>query len=129
MSTITIELPDEVVPSAISPEEFARELRLAAAIHWDSRSQISQGKGAQIAGMDRRSFMLALGRAGVDAIQVSAQELETGVESELEARRQRVADFRWARLKAGGRPQDRAGGEGPLQRDKLHSRQDGGSAP
>ena len=84
MSTITIELPDEVVPSAISPEEFARELRLAAAIHWDSRSQISQGKGAQIAGMDRRSFMLALGRAGVDAIQVSAQELETGVESELE---------------------------------------------
>ena len=24
MSTITIELPDDVVPSAISPEEFAR---------------------------------------------------------------------------------------------------------
>src|SRR5271157_4115010 len=125
---ITIELPDEVVPSAIPPEEFARELRLAAAIHWYSRGQISQGKGAQIAGMDRRSFILALGRAGVDAIQVSAQELKAEVESELEARR-RVADFRWARLKAGGRPQDRAGGEGPLQRDKLHSRQDGGSAP
>ena len=50
MSTITIELPDEVVPSAISPEEFARELRLAAAIHWDSRSQISQGKGARSPG-------------------------------------------------------------------------------
>ncbi len=33
MSTISIELPDEVVTSAISPEEFARELRLAAAIH------------------------------------------------------------------------------------------------
>ena len=129
MSTVTIELPDEVVPSAVSPEEFAREPRLAAAIHWYSRGQISQGKGAQIAGMDRRSFILALVRAGVDAIQVSAQELKAEVESELEARRQRVADFRWARLKAGGRPQDRAGGEGPLQRDKLHSRQDGGSAP
>ena len=72
------------MPSAISPEEFARELRLAAAIHWYSRGQISQGKGAQIAGMDRRSFILALGRAGVDAIQVSAQELKTEVESELE---------------------------------------------
>ena len=33
MATITIELPDEGVPSTISPEEFARELRLAAAIH------------------------------------------------------------------------------------------------
>jgi len=28
VATITIELPDEIVPSAISPEEFARELRL-----------------------------------------------------------------------------------------------------
>ena len=84
MSTITIELPDEVVPSAVSPEEFAREPRLAAAIHWYNRGQISQGKGAQIAGMDRRSFILALGRAGVDAIQVSAQELKAEVESELE---------------------------------------------
>ena len=33
--------------------------------------------------MDRRSFILALGHAGVDAIQVSAQELKTEVESEL----------------------------------------------
>ena len=81
MSTITIELPDEVVPSAIPPEEFAHELRLAAAIHWYSRGQISQGKGAQIAGMDRRSFILALGRPGVNAIQVSAQELKAEVES------------------------------------------------
>ncbi len=48
MSTITIELPDEVVPSAVWPEEFARELRLAAAIHGYRRGQISQGKGAQI---------------------------------------------------------------------------------
>jgi hypothetical protein len=67
VSTITIVLRDEVVPSAISPEEFARELRLAA-IYRYSRGQISQGQGAQIAGMDRRSFILALGRPGVDAI-------------------------------------------------------------
>ena len=46
----------------------------------------------QIPGMDRRSFILALGRAGVDAIQVSPQELKAEVESELEARRQRLAD-------------------------------------
>jgi len=92
VSTITIELPDEVVPSATTPEEFVRDLRLAAAIHWYSRGLISQGNGAQIAGMDRRSFILALGRAGVDAIQVSPQELKAEVESELEARRQQLAD-------------------------------------
>ncbi len=92
MSTITFELPDEVVPSATTPEEFVRDLRLAAAIHWYSRGLISQGNGAQIAGMDRRSFILALGRAGVDAIQVSPQELKAEVESELEARRQQLAD-------------------------------------
>jgi len=91
VSTITIELPDEVVPSATTPE-FVRDLRLAAAIHWYSRGLISQGNGAQIAGMDRRSFILALGRAGVDAIQVSPQELKAEVESELEARRQQLAD-------------------------------------
>jgi len=92
VSTITFELPDEVVPSATTPEEFVRDLRLAAAIHWYSRGLISQGNGAQIAGMDRRSFILALGRAGVDAIQVSPQELKAEVESELEARRQQLAD-------------------------------------
>jgi predicted HTH domain antitoxin len=92
VSTITIELPEDVVPSASTPEEFGRELLLAAAIHRYSRGLISQGRGARIAGADRRSFILALGRAGVDAIQVNGEELKAEVESELEARRQRLAD-------------------------------------
>jgi predicted HTH domain antitoxin len=89
---VTIELPDDLMPLATTPEEFARELRLAAAIHWYSRGLISQGKGAQIAGLDRRSFILSLGRAGVDAIQIDARELEVEVEHELDARRERLAD-------------------------------------
>jgi predicted HTH domain antitoxin len=92
MSTITIELPDDIVAGASTPEDFARELHLAAAIHWYSRGLISQGRGAQIAGLDRRSFILALGRAGVDAIQVSAEELAAEVDHALEAHRQRLAD-------------------------------------
>ena len=92
MSTITIELPADVVPDTTTPEEFAQDLRLAAAIHWYSRGEISQGKGAQIAGLDRRSFILALGRAGADAIQISAEEPKEEVERELAARRQRLAD-------------------------------------
>src|SRR5262245_8819886 len=84
VSTITIELPDD--------EDLAREMRLSAAIHWYSLGLISQGRGAEIAGMDRRSFILALGRAGVDAIQVGPEELKAEVELELGARRQRLAD-------------------------------------
>jgi Uncharacterised protein family (UPF0175) len=42
MLTVTLELPEEVF-SALrrSPEEFVRELRLAAAIHWYERGEIS----------------------------------------------------------------------------------------
>ncbi|MGP0065574.1 MAG: UPF0175 family protein [Isosphaeraceae bacterium] len=92
MSTITIELPDDVVADATTPEEFDRELRLAAAVYWYSRGLISQGKGARIAGLDRTGFILALGRAGVDAIQISGEALASEVENALEARRQRLAD-------------------------------------
>lgn len=92
MKTITIELPESsrLAPEQ-SDEEFARELRLAAAIHWYSRGLISQGKGAEIAGLDRRSFLLALGDAGVDAIQTTPQELREEVQRNLEARRERLA--------------------------------------
>jgi predicted HTH domain antitoxin len=66
MTTLTLELPEEVF-SALrrSPEELGRELRLAAAIHWYQRGQISQEKAAQVAGLDRTDFLMALAREGV----------------------------------------------------------------
>jgi len=50
MQTLSLEFPEEVF-SALrrSPEEFAQELRLAAAIFWYSRGEVSQEKAAQIA--------------------------------------------------------------------------------
>ena len=54
MRTITIELPDELPAEvAASDESLAREFRLAAAIYWYDRGLISQGKGAEIAGLTR----------------------------------------------------------------------------
>lgn len=76
MATLSLDLPADVF-SALrrSPEEFGRDLRLAAAIHWYSRGQISQEKAAQIAGLDRTDFLLALAREGVDAFVVDFEDL------------------------------------------------------
>jgi predicted HTH domain antitoxin len=77
MTTVTLQLPDEVF-SALrrSPEEFVRELRLAAAVHWYSRGEVSQEKAAQIAGLNRKEFLLALAREKVDAFLVDFDDLK-----------------------------------------------------
>ncbi len=81
MPVISIDLPDEVF-SAIrrSPEEFARELRLAAAMHWYSRGEISQEKAAAIAGLDRTDFLAALAQAQIDVFAVDTEELRRELE-------------------------------------------------
>jgi len=77
MATVTMELPEEVF-SALrrSPEEFVREMRLAAAIHWYERGEISQEKAAQIAGLDRTDFLLALARERADAFVLDMEDLK-----------------------------------------------------
>jgi len=92
MKTITIELPDDVF-SALrrSPEEFVREMRHAAAIHWYRQGLISQGKAAEIAGLDRTEFLFNLAQANVDAFQISEEELREEVNIDLQTRRERLA--------------------------------------
>ncbi len=81
MTKVTLELPDEVF-SALrkSPEDFVRELRLAAAIHWYSRGEISQEKAANIAGLNRKDFLLTLAREEVDVFKVDIGELRKELE-------------------------------------------------
>ena len=81
MSTVTLEIPEDAF-SALrrSPEEFGRELRLAAAIHWYERGEVSQEKAALIAGLDRSDFLMALARAGVDAFSVTVDDLRHELE-------------------------------------------------
>ena len=76
MITVTVKLPEEVF-SALrrSPEEFVCGMRLAAAIYWYARGEISQEKAALIAGMDRTDFLLALAREQVDAFVVDIEDL------------------------------------------------------
>lgn len=58
-----------------APEEFAAEMRIAAAIHWYSQGLVSQGKAAEIAGLERAQFLGELFRRKVPAVQTSIEEL------------------------------------------------------
>jgi predicted HTH domain antitoxin len=77
MVTVQIDLPEEAF-SALrkSPAEMAGELRLASAIHWYARGLISQELAAEIAGLDRADFILALARGGVDAFAVDMGSIQ-----------------------------------------------------
>ena len=47
MTRITLDIPKEAFPNRYqSPEELTQAVRLAAAIYWYSRGEISQGKAA-----------------------------------------------------------------------------------
>ena len=88
MKTITIEIPEHLPPEiAATDEDLAREFRLAAAISWYDRGLISQGKGAEIAGLTRSEFINALSAARVDVLQVTPEELRAELERTLDARR------------------------------------------
>ena len=68
MIPITMEFPDDLHSAMkLSPEEFGRELRLAAATHWYELGRISQEKAALIAGLSRSQFLVALARGKSDA--------------------------------------------------------------
>ena len=77
MQTVTMELPEEIF-SALrrSPVDFAREMRLAAAMLWYSRGMVSQEKGAQIAGINRAKFLEALAENKIDVFVVDFDDLQ-----------------------------------------------------
>jgi predicted HTH domain antitoxin len=91
-STLTIEFPEDVLNLfERTPEAFAKEMRLAAAIEWYREGRISQGHGAEIAGLDRIEFLEELFRAKVPACQVTVDELMEEVDRVVAANSQRVA--------------------------------------
>ena len=52
-----------------------QELRLTASIHWYQQGEISQEKAAEIAGLNRREFLMALARKEIDVFDVNVDAL------------------------------------------------------
>ena len=81
MTEITVRLPEDAFAALRrSPEEFAREMRIAAAIHWYERGEISQEKAAEIAGLDRTDFLRTLAREQQNAFVVDFDDLKREIQ-------------------------------------------------
>ncbi|MBE9216266.1 MAG: UPF0175 family protein [Richelia sp. RM2_1_2] len=77
MTNVNIDLPEEVFSTRrLTPDDFVRDMRLAAAIYWYQKGEVSQEKAAQIAGLNRRDFLATLAREQVDVFVVDMNDLQ-----------------------------------------------------
>lgn len=77
MVQVSINVPKELLAERENtPDEFARQMQLAAAIYWYSRGDISQSVAAELAELNRQQFLEALANEQVDVFQVDFDDLE-----------------------------------------------------
>jgi predicted HTH domain antitoxin len=83
MATVTFDVPEGALSALrLSPTEFVKEMRVAAALLWYSRGEISQSKGAEIAGTSRAEFIDELAHRRIPVAQVTPEELKEEIHRE-----------------------------------------------
>lgn len=84
--SVNVEYPADVRTALReTKEEFARDLVMLAAVKLYELGKISSGKAAALAGTDRASFLLGLGKYRVSVFNYTPEELEREV-AEAKAR-------------------------------------------
>lgn len=74
---IVLNIPEKVLLAEKTDElSFAREIRILAAIKLYELGRLSSGRAAELAGMPRVEFLLALGRYKVFPLQAELDDLE-----------------------------------------------------
>ncbi|MBI2435710.1 MAG: UPF0175 family protein [Candidatus Hydrogenedentes bacterium] len=77
MKTLTLEFPEAVFAALrCAPEDFPQEMRLAAAMSWYEQTRISQEVAAQVAGLSRTDFLLALASMQRNSFEVDMSDLD-----------------------------------------------------
>lgn len=74
---IVIDVPEKILLAERTDEAtFAREVRILAAIKLYELGRLSSGRAAELAGMPRVEFLMALGRYKVFPFERELRELE-----------------------------------------------------
>lgn len=79
-STLHLKIPypnDLLLSLKLTPEGFETEARLLLAIKLYEQGRVTTGMGAQIAGIDRVTFIFELDKYGLSPIGVAPDELES----------------------------------------------------
>ena len=83
MPTVTFDVPQGALSALrLSPSEFVKEMRVAAALLWYPKGEISQSKAAEVAGTSRAEFIDELAHRQIPVVQVTAEELNEEVHRE-----------------------------------------------
>ena len=77
MATVTLDLAPEVLSALrLDPDGFVAEMRLAAAIYWYQRGEMSQAAAAALADRTRLEFLDLLAHKGLDVFVVDIEDVK-----------------------------------------------------
>jgi predicted HTH domain antitoxin len=81
MTTVEIQVPEAVLISLKEmPESIVQELRMLAAVKLFELGKLSSGRAAELAGLSRVAFLMALGRYCVSLLQLADDELAQDID-------------------------------------------------